>query len=69
MSRTFRIITAIVSLIIVVVMLGLSIVAITIPSMGMLITCLMMAVMGSAMCYQDYQYFFGKKPDVADKKV
>lgn len=61
MNNVLRIILAVLTLLSALGMLGLSIFAITIPHIGLSLTCFVLAVGLSLFCYRDFQFFFGKK--------
>jgi hypothetical protein len=67
MSKPVRILFAVLTLLTALAMLGLSIFALTIPHVGLFVTCLALTAGFGLFVYHDYQYFFGVKKDESPK--
>jgi hypothetical protein len=69
MNRTLRIILAVATLLTTLGALGFGVYGLTIPHVGLSVTCFVLAAMFGLFVYHDYQYFFGKKADAGQTKV
>lgn len=63
MSKALRLFFAIITLLTCLLMLGLSVWALTVPIIGMAIVCFMLAAGFGLFVYMDYKFFFGGDSD------